>query len=135
MRSDIPSGATPYHVGLERFVDLSKPADFIGKAALRETACKGVTWSLASIAFEGCVQDAEAATFGAQPVLHDGSLAGETTVVVYSPRLDKAIGYARIESAAAALGSRVIVDGRQGRAAATVVTRPFFDPGKAIPRG
>src|SRR5262249_15625230 len=55
MRSDIPPEATPFHVGLERQVDLSKPTNFIGKAALRETARKGVSWSLASLAFDECI--------------------------------------------------------------------------------
>jgi len=134
MRSDIPPGATPYHVGLERLVDLSRPADYIGKAALRETARKGVNWSLASIAFDESVPHPESAPFGAQPVLWNGRIAGETTVVVHSPRLDRTIGYARIDSAAAALGTRILIDGKHGRAAATVVTRPFFDPGKTIPK-
>jgi aminomethyltransferase len=132
MRSDIPTEATPFHVGLERLVDLSKPTNFIGKAALRETAHKGVTWLLASLAFDECATLPEAATFGRQLVLLDGKVVGETTVVVHSPRLDRTIGYARVDSAAAGLGTRLFVDGKQGGAAATVVTRPFFDPVKAI---
>ena len=134
MRSDIPPNTTPYHVGLERLVDLSKGVEFIGKPALRETARKGVSWSLASLAFDKSATHAEAATFGCQPVLLDGKAVGETTVVVHSPRVGSAIGYARVDSAAAGLGTGLFVDGKQGRVAATVVKRPFFDPRKAIAR-
>jgi glycine cleavage system aminomethyltransferase T len=132
MRSDIPLNATPYHVGLERLVDLSKPADFVGKAALRKIARKGVSWSLVSLAFDENLPHAESATFGGQPVLLDGKVVGETTVVVHSPRVGRMIGFARADSAAAGLGTGVFVDGKHGRVGATVVTRPFFDPGKAI---
>ena len=132
MRSDFPSDATPYHVGLGRLVDLSKPVDFIGKPALRETARKGVDWSLASLAFDESASHAEAATLGGQPVFRNGKVVGRTTVVVYSPRVGRAIGYARVDSGAANLGTGLFVDGKQGRVAATVVNRPFFDPGKVI---
>jgi aminomethyltransferase len=134
MRSDIPADATPYHVGLERLVDLSKPADFIGKAALKEIARNGVSWSLASLAFDASVTHAEAISFSRQSVLHDGQPVGKTTVVVHSPRVGEAIGYARIDSVAAKLGTSLMVDGEKRRAKATVVTRPFFDPGKTIPK-
>jgi glycine cleavage system aminomethyltransferase T len=132
MRSDIPPDATPYHVGLERLVDLSKPENFIGKTALKEVARKGVSWSLVSLTFDEGVTRAEATKFGGQPVLHDGTLVGATTVVVHSPRLGRSIGYARVDSTAARLGTSLFVDGKQGRAAATVVTRPFYDPSKRI---
>jgi glycine cleavage system aminomethyltransferase T len=134
MWSDIPPNASPYHVGLERLVDLSKPANYIGKAALKSLACDGVSWSLASLAFDTSVTHAEAGTFGRQPVFHDGRLVGETTVVVHSPRVGRAIGYARVASSAAKLGTNLLVDGNSHRASATVVTRPFFDHSKTIPK-
>jgi len=85
-----------------------------------------------SLAFDEGVTRAEATKFGGQPVLHDGTLVGATTVVVHSPRVGRSIGYARVDSTAARLGTSLLVDGKQGRAAATVVTRPFYDPSKKI---
>jgi len=134
MRSDFPASATPYHVGLERLVELDKPADFIGKAALKRIAKEGVSWKLVGLLFDESEAPAEAATFGNQAVSRDGKPVGRTTVVVYSPRLKRMIGYARVDVAAAELGTRLSVDGKSGKRQAVVSPRPFFDPKKAEPR-
>lgn len=132
MRSDFPMGTTPFHVGLERLVDLNKPADFIGKAALRRIAEEGVRWKLAGITFDPEALAGEAASFSRRAVLHDGETIGTTTVVVHSPRLETAIGYARIDAKFANLGTRLEIDGPIGRRAATVVSMPFLDATKTI---
>lgn len=133
MRSDFPAQATPYHVGLERLVDLDKPADFIGKAALRRIAAEGVDWKLVGLEFESGAAG-EAAAFGGRIVSHAGVPVGRTTVVVYSPRLERMIGYARIDAKAAALGTVLSVAGKSGEQSARVAKRPFFDAGKREPR-
>lgn len=58
------------------------------------------------------------------------------TSALYSPRLEKNIGYAMLPLAQAELGARVIIHLPDGeRRAATVVPKPFVDPTKEIPRG
>jgi len=133
MRSDFPARSTPYHVGLERLVELDKPVDFIGKQALRRIAAEGVAWKLVGLEFdEGAVD--EAAAFGGRVVSHGGVPVGRTTVVVYSPRLERMIGYARIDAKVADLGTRLSVAGKSGEQCARVAKRPFFDAGKREPR-
>lgn len=127
MRSDFPLSASPYHLGLERMVDLNKPADFIGKKALSDYAQKGVSWKLVSLKIEGTRLSSEAAAFGARPVRHKGKIAGKTTVMVFSPRLNATIGYAQVEASAAELGTTLEVEGPQGPAEAKVVERPFLN--------
>jgi len=134
MRSDIPADATPFHVGLERLVNLDKPGNFIGKDAMIEIARKGVDWKLASLVCEAGVDRAKAMTLAGAPVFLGNEQVGRTTVVVHSPRLDRAIGYARIASRAAALGTSLTVAGTEGTVAVEVANRPFFDPAKAIAR-
>ena len=134
MRSDFPARSTPFHVGLERLVDFTKPVDFIGKAALRKVATDGVAWKLVGLEFDETAASAEAATFGGSTVSKDGVPVGRTTVVVYSPRLHRMIGYARIDAHAAGLGTGLEVDGKSGRQRARVASRQFFDARKQEPR-
>jgi glycine cleavage system aminomethyltransferase T len=134
MRSDFPADATPLHLGMERLVDLDKKVDFVGKQALRRIAREGVPWKLVGIAFDPAVLAGEAAAFARRSLLRDRRKIGTTTVVVYSPRLQSAIGYARIEARFAALGTELEIEGSNGIHKATVVETPFFDARKAIAR-
>lgn len=134
MRSDFPAKSTPFHVGLERLVELDKPADFIGKAALKRIAAEGVAWKLVGLEFEEGAVSGEAAAFGGRVVMRDGVPVGRTTVVVHSPRLKRMIGYARINASAASLGTLLSVEGKSGRQNARVARRPFFDATKREPR-
>ena len=134
MRSDFPAKTTPYHVGLERLVDLNKAADFIGKAALERISREGVEWKLVGLEFEAVPESPEAASFAGRTVLNGNHPVGTTTVVVFSPRLKRMIGYARVATNAAKLGTSVQVDGRKGRQTARVVSRPFLDAAKLEPR-
>ena len=127
MRSDFPLTASPYHLGLDRMVDLNKPVQFIGKRALADYAQNGVSWKLVSLKIEGSGFSKEPAYFGAKPVRHNGEVVGRTTVMVYSPRLDATIGYARVDAGAAGLGTILDVEGAHGESQATVVERPFLN--------
>jgi aminomethyltransferase len=134
MRSDFPASATPFHLGMERLVDLDKKADFIGKQALGRIAREGVAWKLVGITFDPEVLAGEAAAFAHRPLLHLGEEIGATTVVVHSPRLNSAIGYARIDSRFAALGTELEIEGPKGNRKAKIVETPFFDARKSIAR-
>ena len=65
----------------------------------------------------------------------NGSGTGQVTSALYSPRLKKNIGYAMMPLAAADLGTvlTVVIPG-VGTRKATIVSRPFVDPSKAIPK-
>lgn len=134
MRSDFPAEATPFHLGMERLVDFTKPVDFIGKKALQRVAKDGVKWKLVGIAFDPEVLAGEAAAFARKPLFQNGRQVGTTTVVVFSPRLKTAIGYARLDAQSAGLGSQLEIQGPDGSRQARVVETPFFDARKAIAR-
>jgi aminomethyltransferase len=130
--ADITLDNNPYEVGLERLVDEGKSADFIGRKALREIKAKGVQRKLVGIEIGGSRIDLNMTKW---PVKAAGALVGHVTSAVFSPRLNKNIGYAFVPVAHAELGTRlsvVVADGTERDA--RVVTRPFIDPEKAIPR-
>jgi aminomethyltransferase len=59
---------------------------------------------------------------------------GSVTSAVWSPRLEKNIGYAMLPADCAGLGAELVVETPRGEIPATVVAMPFIDPGKRIPR-
>jgi aminomethyltransferase len=68
------------------------------------------------------------------PVHADGARVGEVTTALWSPRLEKNLGYAWLPIERAAHGSRAQVTTPNGQREATVVPMPFIDPDKEIPK-
>ena len=58
---------------------------------------------------------------------------GKVTSAIYSPRLERNIGYCWVPADLAELGTRLRVDSEWGSRTATVVPMPFVDPEKRIP--
>ncbi len=56
------------------------------------------------------------------------------TSAVYSPRLEKNIGYAWLPIEHTELGTRLTVETPDGDREATIVPLPFVDPEKQIPK-
>lgn len=69
------------------------------------------------------------------PVHLDGSEVGFITSAIYSPRLEKNIGYAMVPADMAELGIRLTVTVADGDVrGAAVIPKPFIDPEKEIPK-
>jgi len=128
---DITLDDTPYHVGLEWLVDLGQEADFIGKQALQQLRTEGVSRKLVGVEIAGDPLDLNMARW---PVHAAGHVVGSVTSAVYSPRLEKNIGYAMVPTELAALGTALTVLSSDGERKATVVPRPFVDPTKELPK-
>lgn len=123
-RSDFDLRTNPFEAGLERFVHLDAPADFIGKAALEKIRRQGITRKLVGIRIQG---EALPAPFEERwPVMLDGVPAGEVTVAVYSPRLEMNIGYAMVPIGCTALDTRLEIAAPWGPATAIVSALPFI---------
>jgi aminomethyltransferase len=131
--ADITLDTNPYEVGLERLVHENKPADYIGRDALRRIRAAGVQRKLVGVEIEGDRIEFNTTRW---PVLAGGRPVGHITSAIHSPRLKKNIGYAMVPVAHAALGARLtIVIPDVGEREATVVPKPFVDPTKTIPKG
>ena len=129
--ADMTYENNPFEMGLDRLVDLDMEADFVGKDALRRIRGEGVKQKIAGIEISG-----ERIEFNETkwPVVADGRTIGKVTSAIYSPRLERNIGYAWLPLEHATLGTRITVEMPERMAAATVVRMPFVDPGKRIPK-
>ena len=136
---------SPFEIGLGRLVNLDKSADFVGRRALeREVAAGGPARRLVGLAVDYQsietlyeAQDLPIAvttrTWREQrPIYSANRQVGRATSGTWSPTLKQHIALASVEPAFEPAGSAVAlewtVEGRRGRAAATVVPLPFFDP-------
>jgi glycine cleavage system aminomethyltransferase T len=121
----------PYEVGLGRLVDLDAGAEFMGKEALRRVSERGVSRKLVGVEIAG-----ERLAFNDTkwPVRADGEVDGRVTSALYSPRLERNIGYAWLPVERSELGTKLTVGTPLGEAPAVVVPMPFVDPEKEIPK-
>jgi aminomethyltransferase len=122
---DMTLDNNPYELGLERLVNLDKPAEFIGREALRRIAKDGVKKKLVGVEISGTKMDLNMIRY---PI----RTGGYVTSCVHSPRLKKNIGYAMVAVEYSALGTRLDVQAPDGARSAVVVPMPFIDPKKTI---
>jgi glycine cleavage system T protein len=129
--ADMTLENNPYEVDLDRLVDLDKADEFMGKEALHRIREQGVTRKLVGVEIHS-----ERLSFNDRkwPVRIEGEQVGMVTSALYSPRLEKNIGYAWVPVERAALGTELEVETPLGKASALVVERPFVDPEKEIPK-
>jgi aminomethyltransferase len=124
----------PFEVtGLERLVELDAPGEFIGRKALERIKTQGVTRKLVGVELSGDALAAELVAYW--PVFHDGKRVGHVTDAIYSPRLERNIGYAWLPAQQAAVGTELEARAPAGTLHARVANLPFIDPKKAIPQG
>jgi glycine cleavage system aminomethyltransferase T len=131
--ADMTLENNPFEVGLDRLVDLEKDQDFMGREALRRVASEGVRRRLVGVEIDG-----DRLWFNDErwPVADRGSSPlGAVTSALFSPRLEKNIGYAWVPTGQATIGTTLTVTTPSGDRQATVVPVPFVDPTKEIPKG
>ena len=132
--SDMRLENNPFEVtGLERLVELDAPDDFIGRKALERIKAEGVTRKLVGVELSGDALAAELVAYW--PVFSKGERVGHVTDAIYSPRLERNIGYAWVPSHLASVGTELEARAPAGALDARVATLPFIDPKKAIPQG
>jgi aminomethyltransferase len=125
---------TPFHVtGLEKYVELDQPHDFIGKEALARIAEEGVDRKLVGIDIGGAPMTDEGALNDFWPVVDGDARIGRVTAAAWSPRLEKNIGYAWVPATHMDEGTSLTLRAGSGNVPATVAPLPFFDPAKQVP--
>jgi glycine cleavage system aminomethyltransferase T len=129
--ADMTYDNNPFELGLDRLVNLDMDADFIGKGALRRIREQGVSRKIAGVEIGG--QRFPSLNFTKWPVRSGGEVVGKVTSAVYSPRLEKNIGYAWVPVELAEEGTMLDGESEWGEREATVVAMPFVDPEKRIP--
>ena len=130
--SDFTLENNPFEImGLERLVE-AQVADYIGKAALERIREQGVTRKLVGIEAPGDPSYFEITE--RRPALAGGRLIGQVTDLVWSPRLERNIGYVWVPIELADPGNDLEIEWQNGdRTAAKTAAIPFLDARKAVP--
>jgi sarcosine oxidase subunit alpha len=120
---DTDSESTPFGAAMPWIVKLDKDGDFVGRWALEQAAAYPGPAALVGFTIPGIEVPTEGAV-----VVSDGRAAGQVTSARFSPRLDHVIGLAWVPAALAHDDAVIEIADRGERRAATVTTRPFYDP-------
>jgi glycine cleavage system aminomethyltransferase T len=122
----------PLEMGLERLVDwdLSDEA-CISMRALRTIKEQGVRRKINGVELDG--DPFPELNNLKWPIVDGGEEIGMVTSAIYSPRMERNIGFAWLPVQRSTLGARVTVETEWGARSGTVVEMPFVDPGKQIP--
>jgi glycine cleavage system aminomethyltransferase T len=131
-RSDMTLDDSPFHVtGLERLVE-EQDQDYVGKAMLERIRAEGVTRKLVGVEMGGEPLAWELTE--AWPAFADGRRVGRATTMVWSPRLERNIGYVWVPIELADPGVELELEPEPGvRRPARTASLPFIDPRKRIP--
>jgi aminomethyltransferase len=120
-------------MGLERLVE-PQAADYIGKAALERIRVEGVSKKLVGIEAPGEALPFELAE--KRPALHRGEPVGTVTDLIWSPRLEKNIGFVWLPIELSGPGTELEIvapDGELWPARSAAI--PFLDASKKVPLG
>jgi glycine cleavage system aminomethyltransferase T len=129
--SDMTLADTPFHVtGLERLVE-EQEQDYIGKEALERIRSEGVDRKLVGIEFEAA--DPLPGIAAIWPAYADDREVGRVTAAVWSPGLERNIGYVWVPIELAEPGRPLRVESEHGTLTGHTATIPFVDPKKERP--
>ena len=128
--ADADINTNPFELGLERLVDLEMETDFIGKAALTRIRDEGVERRQVGLVLDCAPLPGPNTTFWG--LTSDGQMVGKVTSAIYSPRLEKNIALAIVQTGFDRIGQLLEAATSMGAAPAVVVEKPFVDPKKII---
>ena len=128
--ADMDILTNPFELNLDRLVNVDVPHHFIGKEALTKIKQEGVSRRQIGLVIDCPMLQGPNTIFW--PIEVDSKMVGKVTSAVYSPRLEKNIALAMIESEHSHIGQnvKVHIDGEFYEA--TICETPFFDPKKKI---
>jgi aminomethyltransferase len=130
--SDIRRADNPYVLGMDRLVELDQPGDFIGRKALEKIKAEGASRRLVGVELQGPAFEEPNQEFW--PVLDGDEPVGHITRCVYSPRLERNIGFANVPIDHATTGTNLVVATPFGDRPATVCYSPWFPAQTSIPK-
>ena len=129
--SDMTLNDNPFVIGMDKFVNLDQPDDFIGKEALTKIKAEGVKRRL--VGFEMPGEPLVGSNEHFWTVLNDGEKIGHVSRCVFSPRLEKNIGWANVAIEQSNVGTQIDIDTTDGIRPAVVCDAPWFPPQIKIP--
>ena len=101
------------------------------KDALERIRRDGVSRKLVGIEIDGDEQGFDPTGFW--PVHHDGVEVGRVTDAVWSPRLERNIGYVWVPIELSEPGTELDIESERGHLTGRTAAIPFVDPRKEVP--
>ncbi len=123
-RSDVLKEDNPYTIGLGRLVDTNQSIDFIGKSALKKIEEEGTKRMLVGVILDGDPIKNPPEQFW--PVIDHDLKIGHVSRCIYSPRLNKNIGFANVPTEFSKIDTNLSVISPEGERSATVCKWPWF---------
>jgi len=121
-----------FEMGLQRLVDFDLGDDAsISIAAYRRIKDAGVERRIVGVEIDG--DPLPGLNDTKWQASRDGHVVGKVTSAIWSPRLERNVGYCWLPADIATEGTTVAVATQWGDRTATVVAMPFVDPDKRIP--
>eukprot|EP00079_Xenopus_tropicalis_P012797 XP_002940239.2 PREDICTED: dimethylglycine dehydrogenase, mitochondrial isoform X1 [Xenopus tropicalis] len=111
----------PLEAGLQYFIKLNKPADFIGKQALTKIKEKGLQRKLVYLTLNTDNVDPE----GNESVWHNGKVVGNTTSGTYSYSTNQSLAFAYVPVELSTTGQKLEVELLGNKYPATVIQEPL----------
>ena len=130
-KSDIRREHSPFAIGLDRLVDLEQDINFIGKNALVRIKKEGSLIKLVGICIKG--EPINSTPEHYWPITLNGMVIGDVSRCIFSPRLNKNIGFASINIEHAKPGTSITINSPQGDLEAEVSEFPWI-PAERIKR-
>ncbi|MBT8459731.1 MAG: glycine cleavage system protein T [Boseongicola sp.] len=128
--ADMTLANNPYELGMDRLVDLEMEADFLSKPALLRIKNEGVRQKLVGLEIQGAPLPTPNNTFWC--VKQGDASVGYVTSAVYSPRLQKNIALAMIDTSGTQMGTNLEIETEDDTRRCVVVQMPFHDPKKVL---
>ena len=128
--SDMDINTNPLELGLDKFIDIDKNFDFIGKNALIEIKNKGITRKQVGLIIDDDPMEGPNTYFWI--IEKDNLNVGRVTSAVYSPRLKQNIGLAMVDINYSTIGTKLNVIKGEDVCKAEIVEKPFYDPTKSL---
>ena len=129
--SDITLQDDPFVIGMDKFINLEQEDDFIGKEALIKIKAEGPKRRLVGIEISG--DPLVGSNEHYWPITNSGEVIGHVTRCVYSPRLEKNIGWANLTTANSAIGTEITLQTPDGERPSVVCEAPWMKPQIKIP--
>ena len=129
--ADTLPDSSPYEVGLDKFINIEREDEFIGKQALKRIAKDGPPRKLVGVVFDG-----EPVTFNehAWVTRVEGQIAGTIRAVCHSPRRQTNIGLALLETQFTQIGTNLEFKGERRSFKGVIAPLPLVAPETPIPQ-
>ena len=128
--ADMTINTNPLELGLDKYIDLDKDFNFVGKEALISILDKGIDRKQVGIIIDDDPMLGPNTRFW--DIYVDDSVVGKVTSAVYSPRLKKNIALGMIKVDYSNLGQVLTVDSGDKKLHAVVSQKPFYDTNKSL---